>query len=174
MVGFTAVMVVVNSSVRAGEIGAVNGFGQSLAAAARALGPVVGGSLWSAAVAAHFAAGGDDGGGDDAEDGGGNDNGGDGCPRAFALLPDVARSFVLVACLVITLQLPAWLETGHGPEKAAVADGGDGGGGDVELLVVRRDGADDCTTTAVASDGDARHVPLAQPGLGTIRRPQAP
>jgi MFS family permease len=45
---FTSVMVLVNSSVGPDQLGEVNGLGQSLAALARALGPALGGSLWSA------------------------------------------------------------------------------------------------------------------------------
>eukprot|EP00620_Florenciella_sp_RCC1587_P009016 CAMPEP_0182591074 /NCGR_PEP_ID=MMETSP1324-20130603/72998_1 /TAXON_ID=236786 /ORGANISM="Florenciella sp., Strain RCC1587" /LENGTH=77 /DNA_ID=CAMNT_0024808341 /DNA_START=447 /DNA_END=676 /DNA_ORIENTATION=+ len=40
-------MVLVNNSVPVSELGRVNGLGQALAAAARGVGPVLGGSLWS-------------------------------------------------------------------------------------------------------------------------------
>jgi hypothetical protein len=47
---FTCVMVLVNNSVDSDELGAVNGMGQALAALARAVGPALGGALWSVAM----------------------------------------------------------------------------------------------------------------------------
>jgi MFS family permease len=51
---FTAVMIQVNHSVYEDYLGAVNGLGQSLAALARAIGPALGGMLWSMSIKNHF------------------------------------------------------------------------------------------------------------------------
>lgn len=50
---FTAVMIQVNHSVSEEYLGAVNGLGQSLAALARAIGPALGGALWSMSSQTH-------------------------------------------------------------------------------------------------------------------------
>jgi MFS family permease len=47
---FTAVMIQVNHSVSDEYLGAVNGFGQSCASLARAVGPAIGGALWSLSI----------------------------------------------------------------------------------------------------------------------------
>eukprot|EP01039_Chlorochromonas_danica_P000379 gene379-412_t len=47
---FTAVMIQVNHSVSEKYLGAVNGLGQSFAALARAVGPALGGALWSLSI----------------------------------------------------------------------------------------------------------------------------
>merc|ERR1712216_567486 len=44
---FTAVMIQVNDSVADRHLGVVNGLGQSIGALARAIGPALGGMLWS-------------------------------------------------------------------------------------------------------------------------------
>lgn len=44
---FTAVMILINHSVTEEHLGAVNGLGQSLGSLARAVGPALGGALWS-------------------------------------------------------------------------------------------------------------------------------
>ena len=51
---FSAVMIQVNHSVTDEYLGAVNGLGQSMAALARAIGPALGGALWSLSVHHHF------------------------------------------------------------------------------------------------------------------------
>lgn len=51
---FGAVMIQVNHSVHDEYLGAVNGLGQSLAALARAIGPALGGALWSVSTKHHF------------------------------------------------------------------------------------------------------------------------
>lgn len=51
---FGAVMIQVNHSVHDEYLGAVNGLGQSLAALARAIGPALGGALWSLSTRHHF------------------------------------------------------------------------------------------------------------------------
>jgi MFS family permease len=51
---FTAVMIQVNHSVEEEYLGRANGLGQSLAAAARAIGPALGGMLWSISTRFHF------------------------------------------------------------------------------------------------------------------------
>jgi MFS family permease len=51
---FTAVMIQVNHSVEEEYLGRANGLGQSLAAAARAIGPALGGLLWSLSTRFHF------------------------------------------------------------------------------------------------------------------------
>eukprot|EP01040_Poterioochromonas_malhamensis_P013269 gene13269-14574_t len=51
---FTAVMIQVNHSAEEEYLGAVNGLGQSLAALARAIGPAIGGMLWSISTELHF------------------------------------------------------------------------------------------------------------------------
>ena len=110
VVGFTAVMVLVNSSAPKHEIGKVNGLGQSFAAAARALGPVCGGGLWSAALGWERARGGDR----HAV-----------CPAALALVPYAARAAVCVAAFVVGCQLPAWLDQGFDAKELPGESGGD-------------------------------------------------
>lgn len=44
----------INNSAEEKDLGLVNGFGQSLASAARCIGPAVGGALWSLSVRSHF------------------------------------------------------------------------------------------------------------------------
>jgi len=51
---FGAVMIQVNHSVHDEYLGAVNGLGQSMAALARAIGPALGGALWSVSTKHHF------------------------------------------------------------------------------------------------------------------------
>lgn len=51
---FTAVMLQINHSVLPEYLGAVNGLGQSLASLARAVGPALGGLLWSVAIQRNF------------------------------------------------------------------------------------------------------------------------
>jgi cyanate permease len=51
---FTAVMMQVNDSCPSRYLGAVNGLGQSLGALARAIGPALGGILWSLSQKNHF------------------------------------------------------------------------------------------------------------------------
>lgn len=51
---FGAVMIQVNHSVHDEYLGAVNGLGQSLAALARAIGPAIGGAMWSLSTRHHF------------------------------------------------------------------------------------------------------------------------
>jgi MFS family permease len=51
---YTAVMIQINHSAENEYLGAVNGLGQSFAAAARAIGPAIGGILWSCSVKMHF------------------------------------------------------------------------------------------------------------------------
>ena len=46
-VSFTANMIMLNNSVFDPHLGAINGLGQSLASLARAIGPAIGGALWS-------------------------------------------------------------------------------------------------------------------------------
>jgi MFS family permease len=51
---FTAVMIMINNSVFDHHLGAANGLGQCLASLARAIGPAVGGALWSISVQVSF------------------------------------------------------------------------------------------------------------------------
>jgi MFS family permease len=51
---FTSVMVTIANSAPSHQLGAANGLGQSLAAFARAVGPVSGGLLWAASTQWHF------------------------------------------------------------------------------------------------------------------------
>jgi cyanate permease len=51
---FTAVMLQVNDSCSPKNLGSVNGLGQSLGALARAIGPGIGGILWSLAMQYNF------------------------------------------------------------------------------------------------------------------------
>jgi MFS family permease len=51
---FTAVIIQVNHSVENEYLGRVNGLGQSLASLARAIGPALGGMLWSVSTRIHF------------------------------------------------------------------------------------------------------------------------
>lgn len=51
---FTAVMLQINHSVTNELLGKVNGMGQSLASAARAIGPALGGMLWSISIQRQF------------------------------------------------------------------------------------------------------------------------
>jgi hypothetical protein len=44
----------INNSAPEADLGLVNGFGQSLASAARCLGPAIGGALWSLSVRSRF------------------------------------------------------------------------------------------------------------------------
>lgn len=44
----------INNSAAEKDLGLVNGFGQSLASAARCIGPAIGGALWSLSVRSHF------------------------------------------------------------------------------------------------------------------------
>jgi MFS family permease len=53
-VAFTAVMIQTNHSVYDEHLGLVNGLGQSLASFSRALGPALGGLLWSVSIFTHF------------------------------------------------------------------------------------------------------------------------
>mmetsp|Transcript_22034 Transcript_22034/g.30258 ORF Transcript_22034/g.30258 Transcript_22034/m.30258 type:complete len:502 (+) Transcript_22034:3-1508(+) len=74
---FTASMIQVNHSVLEDDLGKVNGFGQSLASLSRAVGPAIGGALWSISMHYHF-----------------------------VFLNFIATSAVLVACVIINRQLP--------------------------------------------------------------------
>jgi hypothetical protein len=47
---FTAMMIQVNDSVADKNLGAINGLGQSIGALARAVGPALGGILWSVSM----------------------------------------------------------------------------------------------------------------------------
>lgn len=47
---FTAIIILVNHSVPSKDLGKVNGMGQMIAALARAVGPALGGAVWSASV----------------------------------------------------------------------------------------------------------------------------
>jgi len=51
---FTAVMVFVNNSVPKSYMGRANGIGQTMAAAARSVGPTLAGTTWSLTSHAHF------------------------------------------------------------------------------------------------------------------------
>lgn len=51
---FTSAIIMVNHSVTDEHLGKVNGLGQSMGALARALGPAVGGLLWSLGTKYHF------------------------------------------------------------------------------------------------------------------------
>lgn len=51
---FTAVMIQINHAVFPRDLGVVNGLGQSLASLARAVGPALGGAMWSVSSAAGF------------------------------------------------------------------------------------------------------------------------
>jgi len=89
-VAFTAVMLMVNSSTPVSEVGAVNGLGQSMAASMRAAGPLLGGTIWSGALA--LARGADH---PDAT-----------CPRVYTWLPYGARAFLVFAALCACACLP--------------------------------------------------------------------
>ena len=51
---FTASMIILNNSVDNNNLGKVNGLGQAVAALSRAVGPAVGGALWSFSLQTHF------------------------------------------------------------------------------------------------------------------------
>jgi MFS family permease len=51
---FTASMIIINNSVERGNLGKVNGLGQAVAALSRAVGPALGGALWSFSLQTHF------------------------------------------------------------------------------------------------------------------------
>lgn len=51
---FTPMMLLVNNSAPRSSLGAVNGLGQSMASIARAVGPAVGGALWSVGTVTSF------------------------------------------------------------------------------------------------------------------------
>jgi len=51
---FTAVMILINNCVTEEHLGAVNGLGQSLGSLARAIGPALGGALWSVGTSHHM------------------------------------------------------------------------------------------------------------------------
>jgi len=53
-VAFTGMIIQVNHSVFSEDLGKVNGLGQSFVSAARALGPALGGCLWSLSIHTHF------------------------------------------------------------------------------------------------------------------------
>jgi hypothetical protein len=53
---FTAVMIIVNNGSPTGSLGAVNGLGQAGASLSRALGPLLGGSIWSLSLSSHLPA----------------------------------------------------------------------------------------------------------------------
>jgi len=108
---FTAVMIIVNSSAPTGDIGAVNGMGQSMAAFMRALGPLLGGSLWSSALAARR----------DAE----SDATEQKCPGAFTLLPYGARAAMVSVALCTGAGLYAARGTDDEPAARSPSDGGD-------------------------------------------------
>jgi len=54
VVGFTATVLCVNNSAKAHLRGAINGLAQSVASAVRAIGPVLGGIVWSWSVTMNF------------------------------------------------------------------------------------------------------------------------
>jgi hypothetical protein len=54
---FTACIIAVNSASPVGDLGAVNGVGQMLASAARALGPALGGVIWGGSLSLFVALG---------------------------------------------------------------------------------------------------------------------
>mmetsp|Transcript_5402 Transcript_5402/g.15987 ORF Transcript_5402/g.15987 Transcript_5402/m.15987 type:complete len:473 (-) Transcript_5402:40-1458(-) len=89
-VGFTAVMLMVNTSAPVSEIGAVNGFGQSLAALVRAAGPLVGGTSWSGALELARR------GGAEVE----------ACPGLYAYVPYGARGFMVLLSLAAAACIP--------------------------------------------------------------------
>merc|ERR1719327_1338167 len=72
------------------ELGAVNGLGQTLAAAMRALGPLGGGASWSGALSL-------------ARDSGAA---AETCPGVYAYLPYGARAFLVVAAIAAACALP--------------------------------------------------------------------
>jgi|APGre2960657404_1045060.scaffolds.fasta_scaffold93346_1 hypothetical protein len=48
---FTGALILVNAAAHPSQLGAVNGFGQSVASLVRGLGPALGGLLWSSSLA---------------------------------------------------------------------------------------------------------------------------
>jgi hypothetical protein len=48
------VIIIINHSVTTDKLGEVNGLGQSFAAAARSIGPAIGGAMWSISVRNRF------------------------------------------------------------------------------------------------------------------------
>ena len=78
-IAFCQVMLLVNTSAPMSELGAVNGLGQTLAAAMRALGPLGGGASWSGALSL-------------ARDSGAA---AETCPGVYAYLPYGARAFLV-------------------------------------------------------------------------------
>lgn len=51
---FSGIIMLINNSAPEKDLGLVNGLGQSLASAARCIGPAIGGALWSLSVRTHF------------------------------------------------------------------------------------------------------------------------
>lgn len=78
---FTPMMLLVNNSAPRSSLGAVNGLGQSMASIARAVGPAVGGALWSV-----------------------------GTVTSFIYINFIALTVLTVATLVFSLYLPRSLE----------------------------------------------------------------
>ena len=89
-IAFCQVMLLVNTSAPMSELGAVNGLGQTLAAAMRALGPLGGGASWSGALSL-------------ARDSGAA---AETCPGVYAYLPYGARAFLVVAAIAAACALP--------------------------------------------------------------------
>lgn len=89
-IAFCQVMLLVNTSAPTSELGAVNGLGQTLAAAMRALGPLGGGASWSGAISLA------------------RDNGAaaDTCPGLYAYIPYGCRAVLVVAAIAAACALP--------------------------------------------------------------------
>ena len=89
-IAFCQVMLLVNTSAPMSELGAVNGLGQTLAAAMRALGPLGGGASWSGALSLARGSG----------------AAAETCPGVYAYLPYGARAFLVVAAIGAACALP--------------------------------------------------------------------
>lgn len=99
VVSFTAIMVIVNNSAPPSELGAVNGLGQSLAAIARGIGPVLGGCLWTVSLVI------------------GESSQSALCPSTASLwIPFIARALVLLVAVYFGCVLPRSLERGASHE----------------------------------------------------------
>lgn len=78
----------INNSAPEKDLGLVNGLGQSLASAARCIGPAVGGALWSLSVRTHF-----------------------------IFLNFIFVQFLLIGAVIIGSYLPLAIDYGDGVEK---------------------------------------------------------
>lgn len=92
-VAFTAVTIQINHSVYDEHLGLVNGLGQTFASAARAIGPAIGGLLWTVSVSTNF-----------------------------VFLNFIIVSLILLFSVFLDSMLPSWLENKREPIKSVSND----------------------------------------------------